>query len=417
MILEKYSLGTGDRFGQEGNAQLKAIQKAKKEYGVLITPVWNKSHREHEIIGTGPQQVRQEADEAVKALDWDESYLVDADHITKDIVDSYIDCSNFFTIDVADYIGESSEPDAKKGFIEKNRDYIGELSIPGISEEFTVSETFLADWADQYLEAIKQACVIFKYIREQKKTNNAVFEISMDEVESPQTPIELFFILKTAAEQGISIHTIAPKFTGDFHKGVDYAGNINQFVKEFEQDILVITHAVKTFALPKNLKLSVHSGSDKFSLYPHIHKLMNKHDAGIHLKTSGTTWLEELIGLAKSGSEGLDMVQAIYKEAYHRYDELTQPYKPVIDIEEDNLPDPQEFLQLKGSQIASKLEHNPGHSDFDPQLRQFMHCAYKIAAEQGDEFIRLLQDNNSYIGNRVTENLFSRHIKPLFLGK
>jgi len=104
-MLRKYSIGTGDRFGQQGIAQLKSVLKAKEEEGVIITPVWNKSHREHEIIGTTHQDVRAEADNATETLNWEDSYCVDADHITKEIVDPYISCSNFFTIDVADYIG------------------------------------------------------------------------------------------------------------------------------------------------------------------------------------------------------------------------------------------------------------------------------------------------------------------------
>uniref|UniRef100_UPI003565FC5B tagaturonate epimerase family protein n=1 Tax=Fodinibius sp. TaxID=1872440 RepID=UPI003565FC5B len=233
----------------------------------------------------------------------------------------------------------------------------------------------------------------------------------------PQTPLELYFILKTAAEKGIAIHTIAPKFTGDFYKGVDYVGQLDQFIKEFEQDLLVIAHAVDAFNLPESLKLSIHSGSDKFSLYPHIRRLLDKHEAGVHLKTSGTTWLEELIGLAESGPEGLSMVKGIYEEAYGRYDELTGPYAPVISIDQSQLPAPDTFSEWTGQIIASKLEHNPEHPAFDSQLRQFLHCSYKIAAEEGDEFIRLLRENREEVGRRVTQNLYVRHIEPLFLGR
>ncbi len=415
-MLRKYSLGTGDRFGQQGIAQLKSILKAKKEDGVTITPVWNKSHREHEIIGTNHQDVRSEADNAVDQLNWSDEYCVDADHITKEIVDPYISCSNFFTIDVADYIGEESDSETKEAFLQKNKELVGELEIPGIEESFKVTESFLSKWADQYLIAIKEAREIYQYILK-KKEGDAVYEISMDEVETPQTPIELYFILKTAAEEDIEIHTIAPKFTGDFYKGVDYVGNLDQFVKEFEQDILVIDHAVETFNLPESLKLSIHSGSDKFSLYPHIHELLNKHNAGVHLKTSGTTWLEELIGLAESGREGLEMVSSIYKEAYTRYDELTGPYKPVINIDQEQLPDPNEFAEWSGAIIVAKLEHRPEHPEFDSQLRQFLHCSYKIAAEQGTDFIELLKENESEVGSRVTNNLYDRHISSLFLGE
>jgi hypothetical protein len=416
MVLGKYSLGTGDRFGQQGEAQLRAVVKARKEHNTIIHPVWNKSHREHEIIGTGPEDVRKEADQAVQELGWEESYFVDADHITKGIVDPYISCSNFFTIDVADYIGQPADENEKKQFVEKNLGYTKELNIPGIEDGLRVTKSFLEQWADTYLYAIRQAKEIFEYIREQK-SDRAVFEVSMDEVETPQTPVELFLILKTLGELDVQIHTIAPKFTGDFYKGIDYEGNMDQFVTEFEQDILVIAHAVQEFGLPADLKLSIHSGSDKFSLYPHMHRLITKHEAGIHLKTSGTTWLEELIGLASSGMKGTTMVKDIYKEAYGRYDELTNPYKTVIDINPNDLPSPEEFDTLKGHEIEAKLEHNPQNPAFDTNLRQFLHCSYKVAAEKKDLFIELLSASSEKVNKRVTDNLFQNHIKPLFLGK
>src|ERR1700690_1798609 len=105
MKLEKYSIGLGDRFGMEGAAQLRALQKAE-QLGVEIVPVWNKSNREHVIVGTAPGNVRLEADEAVKACSWRRSYYVDADHIGLTTVDRFIPSSDFYTIDVADYIGK-----------------------------------------------------------------------------------------------------------------------------------------------------------------------------------------------------------------------------------------------------------------------------------------------------------------------
>src|SRR5665647_1913967 len=124
----------------------------------------------------------------------------------------------------------------------------------------------------------------------------------------------------------VPVQTIAPKFTGRFNKGVDYEGDPIRFGKEFEEDILVIRYAVAKFGLPKNLKLSVHSGSDKFSIYPIIGSVIRKHDCGLHLKTAGTTWLEEVIGLAVSGGKGLEIAKLIYRNAYERREELCAPY-------------------------------------------------------------------------------------------
>src|SRR6202044_1502107 len=93
-----------------------------------------------------------------------------------------------------------------------------------------------------------------------------VSEISMDETDSPQTPVELLIILAAIADEKIPIQTIAPKFAGRFNKGVDYVGDVKQFSKEFEEDLAAIAFAIQRYGLPNNLKLSVHSGSDKFSI-------------------------------------------------------------------------------------------------------------------------------------------------------
>src|SRR5690606_8322106 len=115
---------------------------------------------------------------------------------------------------------------------------------------------------------------LYAHIAKAKGEDNFVAEVSMDEVNDPQTPVELFFILSALADYHVKAQTIAPKFSGRFNKGVDYVGNLEQFAKEFEQDILVIKHAIKEFGLPDNLKLSVHSGSDKFSIYQPINQLI-----------------------------------------------------------------------------------------------------------------------------------------------
>src|SRR6185503_21360757 len=127
--------------------------------------------------------------------------------------------------------------------------------------------------------------------------------------------------------------TIAPKFTGRFNKGVDYVGNVARFEKEFSDDVAVIAFAVKQYSLPPTLKLSVHSGSDKFSIYPAIRRGLAKSNSGLHIKTAGTTWLEELIGLAEAGNSGLDLAKEVYAGALSHLEELCAPYASVIDID------------------------------------------------------------------------------------
>ena len=414
MILGKYSFGIGDRFCHQGKAQLAALIKAK-EQGLDITPVWNKSHREHTIIGTSPANTRKEADDAVTAYGWDGSYFVDADHIGLNNVDGFIESSDFFTLDVADYIDKSANETSVNSFVKKNKKYIGSLAIDGIDDTFNISEEQIKAIADKFLLAVKQAGKIYRHIIAVKGTDNFITEVSMDETDQPQTPVEMFFILAAIADEGIPAQTIAPKFTGRFNKGVDYVGDVPGFAKEFEEDLAVIAFAVREFGLPENLKLSIHSGSDKFSIYKPIAVALKKFDAGLHIKTAGTTWLEELIGLAMAGGDGLSIAKEVYAGALSRMDELCGPYETVIDIDRAKLPTAQEVDKWDGERFASVLRHDQSCEHYNLNFRQLLHVAYKIAAEMGTRFSDALDKYEDIIAENVTENIYERHIWPLFI--
>jgi len=413
MEIGKYSLGIGDRFGHQGEAQLRAIVKAAAA-GITIVPVWNKSNREHTYIHSKPADTRIEADAAVKALNFSGDYFVDADHINLSNVQGFITASDFFTLDVASKIGSASGNEQVVSFIASCKNYAGTLSIPGIAHPFEVSEALLNGITRKFLAAIAEAGQIYQYIKAEKGADSFITEVSMDEVETPQTPVELFFILKMIAEQGIPVQTIAPKFTGRFNKGVDYVGDVAQFAREFEEDVLVIDYAVKEFGLPANLKLSVHSGSDKFSIYPIMGKIIKKYDKGIHVKTAGTTWLEEVIGLSLAGGEALELAKSFYKSALNRQEELCAPYADVIDIRQNELPSIEEVEKWGSEKFANTLRHIPGHPDYNPNFRQLIHVGYKIAAESGEKYTGLLEKYHDLVGSCVEENLFDRHLKRLF---
>lgn len=414
MRLGKFSFGHGDRFAHQGRAQLAAVMKAV-ELGAQITPVWNKSNREHQIVHTTPDSVRQEADAAVKALGWTGQYCVDADHVGLKTVDPFIAASDFFTLDVADFIGEKASEADIASFVESNKKYLGKLVIPDIEEPFTITEELIRSCAEQYLFAVQEARRIFDHITSKKPADQCIIEVSMDETEDPQTPVQMFFILSMIAAAGIPAQTIAPKFTGRFNKGVDYVGDVGQFTKEFEEDIAVINFAVREFGLNDNLKLSVHSGSDKFSIYGPIAKALKKFDAGLHLKTAGTTWLEELIGLAEAGGEGLEIAKRVYVNALARFDELCQPYASVIDIDPAQLPHGSEVKDWDGKKYAETLRHDQSNPNYNQHFRQLLHVGYKVAVELGDRYYQALKDNEEIIAKNVTENIFERHLKPLFL--
>lgn len=414
MKLQKYSFGVGDRFAHQGKAQLLAIIKAK-QLGVDIAPVWNKSHREHTIIGTMPADVRAEADSAVKEMEWTDAYYVDADHINMNNVDLFIDHSDFFTLDVADYIAKETSDEDLQIFIETASKYVGELEIPDIDEKFKITQDALIAIGKKFLFAVKEAGRIYQHILLKKGEDNFVTEISMDESDAAQSPVEMFFILLMIAQENIPAQTIAPKFTGRFNKGVDYVGDVAQFAKEFEQDIAVINFAVKEFELPENLKLSVHSGSDKFSIYEPIKKALKKYDAGVHIKTAGTTWLEELIGLAEAGGDGLEIAKDVYAKSLGKFDELCGPYATVIDIDKNALPGVEEVAGWDSKKYADTLRHDQYCSDYNPNVRQLLHVGYKVAAKMGDRYLDALKKYADVIAHHVGENIFERHIKRIFL--
>ena len=414
MKLGKFSMGLGDRFAHQGEAQLRAVIKANQLTGLDINPVWNKSNREHIYVHSHPSDVRKEANAAVASLGYKGQYFVDADHINLSTVAPFVETADFFTLDVAAFIGKPSSESDVKAWVSTCQKYVGELQIPGMTQPIVVTEKLLEEVASKFLAATQQACEIYDYLVEKKGKGNFVTEVSMDEVESPQTPIEMLFILKMLADKGVPAQTIAPKFTGRFNKGVDYCGNLEQFAREFEEDVLVIDFAVKEFGLPEELKLSVHSGSDKFSLYPIIAEIIKKYDKGIHVKTAGTTWLEEVIGLAVAGGEGLELAKKIYANSYNRMEELCAPYADVIDIDGAQLPTVEEVNTWSSEKYANTLRHIPGHPDYNSNFRQLIHVAYKVAAEMGTDYTDLLKKYSDVIGSCVEENIYERHLKRLF---
>ncbi|MEM7783321.1 MAG: tagaturonate epimerase family protein [Planctomycetota bacterium] len=414
LIIEKFSFGVGDRFAHQGKAQLAAIVKAA-EQGVEVVPVWNKSNREHQTIGSEIASCRQAADAAVKALDWNKSHYVDAYHINLKIVDPFLDNSDFYTIDVADAIGTPAEESEVNAFVDSIPELIGSLDIPGIDQPLEMTRESIVKTANHYLKAVQLAGEIYRYIADKNGEGTFITEVSMDETDSPQTPPELLVILAAIAKQGIPVQTIAPKFTGRFNKGVDYVGDVAQFEKEFQDDLAVIAFAVKKYGLPENLKLSVHSGSDKFSIYEPIRRALKKTGAGLHIKTAGTTWLEELIGSAEAGGDGLDLAKEVYAEAFANSEALCAPYATVIDINTDDLPDPETVKAWTAEQYVNALRHDPNHPEFNSSFRQLLHVGYKTAAKMGDRYLKMLVKCEESISRNVTENLYERHLKPLFI--
>ncbi|MBC7188150.1 MAG: hypothetical protein H5U38_14080 [Calditrichaeota bacterium] len=413
--LGKYSFGLGDRFGLQGKALLRAVVEARP-LGVEVTPVWNKSYREHVIVGSRPADTRKEADEAVRALGWKGPYFVDADHVTATSVTFFVEDCDFFTVDVAEQIGRPSAIDRLEDFVRRNERYLGELTI-STDARFRVGRAELERIGRRYLAAIDELEAVYQLITRHRDGAPFVLELSMDETAEPQHPVELFFLLSEVADRGIPLATIAPRFPGKLHKGVDYEGNVEEFARHFALMLETLQLAVGEFALPKALKLSLHSGSDKFALYGPIREALFRHDAGLHIKTAGTTWLEELAGLAEVGGDGLSVAKEIYRQAYQRLEELVAPYAAVTKIVARKLPEPVEVDRWSEDEFVGALRNEPGNSRFNENFRQLLHVAYKIAAEMGTRYTNLVLKHEDTISANVTKNILERHIRPLFLGE
>jgi hypothetical protein len=414
MELGRYSIGLGDRFGRQGRAQLRALLLAR-ERGVPVVPVWNKSRREHAITGTHPASVRREADEATAALRWGAPYHVDADHIGLGDVDPFLDTHDFFTLDVAGFLGAPIEEDEVRAFVAREAWLAGPVEVPGVAEPFVLPPPRLASIARRVLPAVREAGRIHRGIAQAKGEGRFVTELSMDETDAPQSAEEMLVLLAAAAGERIPVQTVAPRLPGRFAKGVDWIGDLARFERDLDRLLCVLRFASRALGLPAGLKLSVHSGSDKPSIYGALRRALRRRDAGLHLKTAGTTWLEELIGLCEGGPDGLAIAKEIYEGALGRAEELCRPYAAVIDIDPARLPPAAVVARWDGEAFAQALRHDPACPRYSPDLRQLLHVAYKLAAEMGPRYTGALDRHEAAIARNVTHNLYERHVRRVFV--
>ena len=412
MQLPKFTMGIGDRFARQGQAQLQPFINARAD-GIEVYPVWNKSNREHLTVGTGPASVRAEADAAVEMAGWNHPYFVDADHINLDTVDRFVGSSDFFTIDVGDAIGGGCDSRDVERFAARHRDTLDALDLSGLGMDASLAGDTLAATAAKYLPAVTRAAATYRRIAEKRGNLDFVTEVSMDETDFPQSPQELFLILAALADAQVPLQTLAPKFSGRFNKGVDYVGDVALFELEFEADIIAVAAAVKTFGLPGNLKLSIHSGSDKFAIYPGIAAILKRHHAGVHVKTAGTTWLAEVEGLVEAGGNGLAFARELYAGALNHFGELCAPYATVLDVRRDALPSAATVAGWDSDDFREALLHDPGCPRYRPDLRQLMHVAYKLAAQAGPRYLDLIAEHRDVVARRVTSNI-DRHLRLIF---
>ncbi len=180
--LGRFSIGVGDRFAHQAAAQLRACIQAA-EAGTVVVPVWNKSNREHMIIGSEPAETRAAADAAVRRLQWHRPYFCDADHINLRTVDRFLEPCDFFTIDVADQIGVAAAQAELDAFVHRRAGLIGRRELPGISEPLSITRADLERVGRHYLAAVLEAAKTYRYIEQAKERDAFLTEVSMDETD------------------------------------------------------------------------------------------------------------------------------------------------------------------------------------------------------------------------------------------
>lgn len=301
------SFGFGDRLGLATPGHIAAVRATR------FAPVFaQQSVRENARTGRTPQQVLDDARRAVEAAGWDAPWGADADHLKTlaDLPPFVAAGYTFFTVDPGAYVenGADFADLARLKVLIGEADgedlsglYLNGLSSPVFSE-FTL-ETLLRAQV-KYGRAIQHTVGMYRRLCELK--DGFDFEVSVDETDSPTTPLEHYFIASELTRQGVRFTSLAPRFIGRFEKGVDYIGDLAALDAEMAR------HAAVT-ACFGTYKISLHSGSDKFSVYP----LAARHwGSRLHVKTAGTSYLEALRTLAVSAPGLFARIWALGLERY-----------------------------------------------------------------------------------------------------
>jgi hypothetical protein len=337
------SFGFGDRLGLATPGHIAALR------GTKFAPIFaQQSVRENSRTGRTPQQVVDDAKRAVDAVKWDAPWGADADHLkTLEDLPSFVNAGyTFFTVDPGEHVDNAADTDssavlkkkaAKFNWAELSALYLNQKAGQAWGQFETES---LQRAVVKYGGAIQHAASMFGRLSELKDAFD--FEVSVDETDSPTTPLEHYFIASELARMGVRFTSLAPRFIGRFEKGVDYIGDLDALDAELAKHAAV-THHFGTY------KLSLHSGSDKFSVYPLVAKHWGER---IHVKTAGTSYLEALRVLA---SQEADLFLKIYDLGRECYEMDKRTYH--VSAELDKLPNTQDLPSLLNDFHAREVLH------------------------------------------------------------
>jgi len=352
------TFGTGDRLGLAGPGHLAAFRR------FAASPVLaQQSLRELTLTSRTYEEVLDASTWAVLREGWREPWGADGDHLkTEEWVRRALAIGyTMITADVSDFIrGEwaarsdaealaqwkTLEAGLRRGLEDR---YLGAATPLDTGEAVRFAPAELARTVLVYGEAVEHAARLYRACAAEKGEGRFDFELSIDETATPTTPQAHVFMAREASRRGVVVSSLAPRFVGEFQKGIDYIGD----VKEFERSFSV--HAALCRALGH--RISVHSGSDKFSVFPIIGRLSR---GRFHVKTAGTSWLEALRVVA-AADPGL--FRDLYAHGRRTYDSARKLYHVTPDL--SRLP---EAASLPTAAAAALLD--------DRDARQVLHITY-----------------------------------------
>ena len=376
------SFGFGDRLGLATPGHIIAVK------GTKFAPIFaQQSVRENTRTGRTPQQVMDDAKRAVEAAKWDSAWGADADHLkTVDDLPPFVDAGyTFFTVDPGEHVDNAADTDSidvlKQKVAALNWDELSALYLHGIGDQAwgQFDSESLMRATVKYGRAIQHAVSMFKRLSEMKDAFD--FEMSVDETDSPTTPLEHFFIANELTRLGVKFTSLAPRFIGRFEKGVDYIGDLNVLDVELSKHAAVTAHF-------GTYKLSLHSGSDKFSVYPLIAKYWGER---IHVKTAGTSYLEALRALAVTEPNLFEQIWALGLERY---------------------PTDRATYHVSAKIEKAPAEISPALLD-DFHAREILHVTFGSALMQFGSEIKSALINHADVYNSNLQKHFRKHLDLL----
>jgi hypothetical protein len=410
------SFGFGDRiaFATPGHVT------AMKQSGGAIAPIFaQQSIREMSRTGRTPEQVIAAAVEGMQAASWSGATGADADHL-KTLSD--VDATSaagfvFYTIDPSDHVDVNADDydlETLRERFERVRPNIGwceqyidqQISLPN-GRRFSIDEQASMRCAVKYGLAIEHGIALAKHIVRVNHIANrqAEIELSIDETPQPTALAEHYIIADQFRSRGVKLISLAPRFIGDFEKGVDYRGDMAEFERSLAD------HASLARMLGP-YKLSLHSGSDKLSLYPILARVT---EGCFHVKTAGTSYLEALRVAAR---HDVALFRRVVDVARTHYDRDKATYHVSANI--NSLPPTSEVAdinQLEEIYLGAWADVPNGHGFTQPG-RQVLHCTFGTVLTNSvlGPQIRALLRTHADTYTDILANHFSRHLRALNQG-